>query len=121
MIFNRVPGPRKKKQGRRPAEFRRGSSSAAKAKVQGARGGLGAPVGGFDWGLGWPEKLVGDGQCAAAGMSSDEGVPVREWWQEETGELRGFKVELARGSRGSRRACGGGSVMEQGSPEKKRG
>jgi hypothetical protein len=46
---------------------------------------------------------------------------VRERWQEETGDLRGFKVELARGSRGSGRAWGGGSVMEQGSPEKKRG
>ena len=78
MIFNRVPGPRKKKQGRRPAEFRRGSSSAAKAKVQGARGGLGAPVGGFDWGLGWPEKLVGDGQGAAARVDGGEVILVRE-------------------------------------------
>ena len=47
-------------------------------KGQGARGGLGAPVGGFDWGSGWPEKLVGDGQGAAARVDGGEVVLVRE-------------------------------------------
>ena len=30
-------------------------------------------MGGFDWGLGWPEKLVSDGQGVAAGLSSGKG------------------------------------------------
>ena len=47
-------------------------------RVQGGRGGLGALVGGFDWGLGWPEKLVSDGQGAAARVDGGEVVLVRE-------------------------------------------
>ena len=42
---------------------------------------------------------------------------MRERWQEETGELRGFKVELARGSRGSEKVWSGGFTAASSSPE----
>ena len=45
--------------------------------------------------------LDGGGQGAAAEVQWRRGSPVRDWRQEEAGELREPKVELARGSRGS--------------------
>ena len=78
MICNRVPGPRKKKQGRGRPNSDKIAHRRRRPRVQGARGGLGAPVGGFDWGLGWPEKLVGDGHGAAARVDGGEVVLVRE-------------------------------------------
>ena len=47
-------------------------------RVQGARGGLGAPVGGFDWGSGWPEEARRRGAGMAARLNGDESIPVRE-------------------------------------------
>ena len=47
-------------------------------RVQGAQGGLGSPVGGFDWGSGWPEEARRRGAGTAARMDGGEVVLVRE-------------------------------------------
>ena len=51
--------------------------------------------------------LDGGGQGEAAEVQRRRGSPVRDWRQEEAGEIRGPKVELARGSRGSEKVWSG--------------
>ena len=61
--------------------------------------------------------LDGGGQGAAAEVQRRRGSPVRDWRQEEAGEIRGPKVELARGSRGSEKVWSGGFTVASSSPE----
>src|SRR6185503_19377447 len=61
--------------------------------------------------------LDGGGQGAAAEVQRRRGSPVRDWRQGEAGELRGPKVELARGSRGSEKVWSGGFTAASSSPE----
>ena len=61
--------------------------------------------------------LDGGGQGAAAEVQWRRGSPVRDWRQGEAGELRELKVELARWSRGSEKACSGGFTAASSSPE----
>ena len=61
--------------------------------------------------------LDGGGQGAAAEVQRRRGSPVRDWRQGEAGELRGPKVDLARGSRGSEKVCNGGFTAASSSPE----
>jgi hypothetical protein len=60
--------------------------------------------------------LDGGGQGAAAEVQRRQGSLVRDWRQEEAGELRGPKVELARGSRGSEKVWSGGFTAASSSP-----
>ena len=60
--------------------------------------------------------LDGGGQGAAAEVQRRRGSPVRDWRQGEAGELRGPKVELARGSRGSEKVWSGGFTAASSSP-----
>ena len=61
--------------------------------------------------------LDGGGQGAAAEVQRRRGSLVSDWRQGEVGELRGPKVELARGSRGSEKVWSGGFTTASSSPE----
>ena len=61
--------------------------------------------------------LDGGGQGAAVEVQRRRGSPVRDWRQGEAGELHELKVELARWSIGSEKACSGGFTAVSSSPE----